>query len=74
MSLLGIKDMSASYGELMLVERPAIELLESLGWTHANLYTETFGDHGTEGRESEHHVILYHINKRGKHSRMHRER
>lgn len=50
--------MSTSYGELMLVEQPAIELLETLGWTHANLYTETFGEHGTEGRESEHQVIL----------------
>ncbi|TDU32843.1 type I restriction enzyme R subunit [Panacagrimonas perspica] len=55
---LGIKEMSASYGELMLVEQPAIELLESLGWTHANLYAETYGDQGTEGRESEHQVIL----------------
>ncbi|WP_284449157.1 type I restriction endonuclease subunit R [Pseudoxanthomonas mexicana] len=54
----GIKEMSASYGELKLVEQPAIELLETLGWTHANLYTETFGEHGTEGRESEHQVIL----------------
>lgn len=54
----GIKEMAASYGELMLVEQPAIELLESLGWTHANLYAETFGQHGTEGRESEHQVIL----------------
>lgn len=55
---LGIKEMSASYGELKLVEQPAIELLESLGWTHANLYTEVFGEHGTEGRDSEHQVIL----------------
>jgi type I restriction enzyme R subunit len=54
----GVKEMSASYGELMLVEQPAIELLESLGWKHANLYTETFGEQGTEGRESEHQVIL----------------
>lgn len=54
----GVSEMAASYGELMLVEQPAIELLESLGWTHANLYTETFGEHGTEGRESEHQVIL----------------
>jgi type I restriction enzyme R subunit len=55
---LGIKEMSASYGELMLVEQPAIDLLESLGWTHANLFAETFGPQGTEGRESEHQVIL----------------
>lgn len=55
---LSVKEMSAGYGELMLVEQPAIELFETLGWTHANLYTETFGEHGTEGRESEHQVIL----------------
>jgi type I restriction enzyme R subunit len=54
----GVKEMSASYGELMLVEQPAIECLESLGWKHANLYTETFGAYGTEGRESEHQVVL----------------
>ena len=53
-----VKEMSASYGELVLVEQPAIELLESLGWSHANLFFETFGVLGTEGRESEHHVIL----------------
>lgn len=54
----GVKEMAASYGELLLVEQPAIELLEALGWTHANLYAESFGEHGTEGRESEHQVIL----------------
>ena len=54
----GVKEMSASYGELMLVEQPAIEVLESLGWAHANLYAETFGEQGNEGRESEHQVIL----------------
>ena len=54
----GIKDVSATYGELVLVEQPAIELLESLGWSHKNLYTETYGPHGTEGRQSEHQVIL----------------
>lgn len=54
----GIKDVSATYGELVLVEQPAIGLLESLGWSHKNLYTETYGPQGTEGRESEHQVIL----------------
>ncbi len=54
----GIGEMRAGYGELLLVEQPAIALLESLGWTHANLYAETFGANGTEGRESEHQVIL----------------
>jgi type I restriction enzyme R subunit len=53
-----VRDMAASYGELMLVEQPAIELLKSLGWEHKDLYAETFGAGGTEGRESEHQVIL----------------
>lgn len=50
--------MAASYGENALVEQPAIELFESLGWKTANLYHETFGVDGTEGREAEHQVIL----------------
>ncbi len=55
---LSIKEMSAHYGELMLVEQPAIRLLEELGWAHANLYAEAFGENGTEARESEHQVVL----------------
>lgn len=54
----GVKDVSAGYGELMLVEMPAIDLLTSLGWTFKNLYAETFGELGSEGRESESQVIL----------------
>ena len=55
----GARDaVTASYGELMLVEQPAIEFLKSLGWEHRDLYAETFGVDGTEGRESEHQVIL----------------
>lgn len=46
------------YSEDALVERPAIRLFEELGWATANLYHETFGATGTEGRESEHEVIL----------------
>ncbi|WP_395789144.1 type I restriction endonuclease subunit R [Aquimonas sp.] len=53
-----IREMAAGYGELRLVERPAIELLESLGWTHADLYAERLGAEGTEGRESESQVVL----------------
>ena len=49
---------SAGYGELALVELPAIDLLTSLGWSFKNLYAETFGEKGTEGRESESQVIL----------------
>ncbi|ANX05577.1 type I restriction endonuclease subunit R [Immundisolibacter cernigliae] len=37
---------------------PAIELLTSLGWSFKNLYAETFGAQGSEGRESETQVIL----------------
>jgi type I restriction enzyme R subunit len=54
----GIKEVSAGYGELALVEIPAIDLLTSLGWSYKNLYAETFGELGSEGRESESQVIL----------------
>lgn len=54
----GIKGSSAGYGELHLVEQPAIDLLIELGWQHINLYAETLGDKGTEGRTSEHQVFL----------------
>jgi type I restriction enzyme R subunit len=54
----GVKEVSAGYGELALVEMPAIGLLTSLGWNFKNLYGETFGELGTEGRESESQVIL----------------
>ncbi len=53
-----IREMAAGYGELRLVEQPAIALLESLGWTHADLYAERLGPDGTEGRESESQVVL----------------
>ncbi len=58
MSVSGIRDVAASYGELELVEKPSIALLESLGWAHADLFGETFGTDGTEGRQSEHQVFL----------------
>ena len=54
----GVKDVSAGFGELLLVEQPAIEWLIELGWQHKNLYTETFGVYGSEGRDSESQVIL----------------
>ncbi len=54
----GVKEVSAGYGELALVEMPAIDLLTSLGWSFKNLYAETFGEQGSEGRESESQVIL----------------
>lgn len=49
---------TGEYSEDALVEQPAIELCADLGWETANLYRETFGATGTEGRESEHEVIL----------------
>ena len=54
----GVKEVSAGYGELALVEMPAIDLLTSLGWNFKNLYAETFGELGSEGRDSESQVIL----------------
>ena len=54
----GVKEVSAGYGELALVEMPTIDLLTSLGWSFKNLYAESFGELGSEGRESETQVIL----------------
>ena len=52
------REVSAGYGELALVEMPAIDLLTSLGWSFKSQYAETFGELGSEGRESESQVIL----------------
>jgi type I restriction enzyme R subunit len=46
------------YSEDALIEQPAIELLHELGWTPANLYRETFGEQGTQGRKHNREVIL----------------
>ena len=51
-------DIAAGYGELLLVEQPAIDLLAELGWEHRNLFAERLGREGTEGREAEHQVVL----------------
>jgi len=48
------------YTESGLVERPALELLEQLGWTVVNAFRETFGPGGTLGRDSMHDVVLAH--------------
>ncbi|MFN3326680.1 MAG: type I restriction endonuclease subunit R [Bryobacteraceae bacterium] len=52
------KEVTAGYGELALVELPAMESFASLGWEIANLYNESFGSDGTEGRKSSAEVIL----------------
>jgi type I restriction enzyme R subunit len=41
-----------------LVERPAMELLERLGWTGINAYEETMGPSGTLGRGSQGELVL----------------
>lgn len=46
------------YSEDALIEQPSVELLASLGWQTANLFGETFGANGTEGRTSEREIIL----------------
>ncbi|HUP69174.1 MAG TPA: type I restriction endonuclease subunit R [Acidimicrobiales bacterium] len=48
------------FTESELVERPALELLEELGWTVVDAYAETLGPAGTLGRDSIHDVILTH--------------
>ncbi|MDT7542791.1 MAG: type restriction enzyme subunit [Acidobacteriota bacterium] len=49
---------ASDYTEDALIEQPAIELLHELGWTPTNLFKETFGAHGTEGRKNNREVIL----------------
>lgn len=46
------------FSENDLVEQPAIDLFEELGWQTANRYNETFGRGGSEGRESRREVLL----------------
>ena len=41
-----------------LVEQPAIEVFEILGWTHERCYDEQFGLDGTLGRETPSEIIL----------------
>ncbi len=57
-TVLTAKEVTATYGELALVELPAINCFASLGWETANLYNETFGPDGTEGRKSAAEVII----------------
>ena len=46
------------YTEDYLVEQPAMELLQSMGWEIKNCYDETFGKDGTLGRETASEVVL----------------
>ena len=47
------------YSEDGLVEQPAITLLDELGWTTVNAYSETFGADGTLGRDNRGEVVLH---------------
>ncbi len=49
---------ASSYSENQLVQQPAIALFAELGWETADLYNETFGPVGTEGRETDQEVVL----------------
>lgn len=46
------------YTEDAMVEKPAIALFASLGWQIANLYQEWAGSKSSQGRETDHEVIL----------------
>jgi len=46
------------YTEDQLVEQPAIELFEEIGWETVNVYYETLGPKGTLGRDNKSEVFL----------------
>lgn len=46
------------YHESELIEKSAIELFESLGYSYQNCYHETFGARGTLGCETSSEVVL----------------
>ncbi|MHB0935102.1 MAG: type I restriction endonuclease subunit R [Armatimonadota bacterium] len=47
-----------NFSEDALIEQPAIALFSELGWETANCYHESFGPHGTLGRETKEEVVL----------------
>ncbi len=49
---------SGRYSEDQLVEQPAINLFEGLGWESVNAYHETLGPEGTLGRDNKSEVFL----------------
>ena len=51
--------MSKDYSEDQLIEQSCMDIFQELTWEVANVYEgETFGEHGTLGRDSEADVIL----------------
>ena len=49
---------AGQFGEATLVEEPAMELMRQLGWEVVDLYHEWASGTSTEGRASEHEVVL----------------
>jgi type I restriction enzyme, R subunit len=47
-----------TFTEDQLVEQPAIEHFEQLGWAHVNAFYETLGPEGTLGRDNKSEVFL----------------
>jgi type I restriction enzyme, R subunit len=50
--------MTGIFSEQELVEQAAIELFQSLGYSHQNCYEEVFGGNATLGRETSTEVVL----------------
>lgn len=50
--------MTAPFSEAELVERPALDLLASMGWTAVDATSESFGAGGTLGRSTAADVVL----------------
>jgi type I restriction enzyme R subunit len=51
--------MNKDYSEDQLIEQSCMDIFQELSWETANVYEgETFGEHGTLGRDSEADVIL----------------
>ncbi|MBU1209492.1 MAG: type I restriction endonuclease subunit R [Proteobacteria bacterium] len=48
----------SSYSEQELIEQPAIELLQKLGWEHINALHENLGPSGTLDRDNQSEIIL----------------
>src|SRR5437868_7973632 len=48
----------SDYSENTLVEQPAIAVLAELGWQTVTAFHESFGPHGTLGRETSAEVVL----------------
>ena len=49
---------AAAYSEDALIEQPAIEVFDALGWDIANLYGEWAGTVSSEGRQTQQDVVL----------------